>query len=159
MATSAGFKASPGYTYCFSVRAHDAAGKVSRWAHPACTAIPLDDRSLTRSAGWTALAGPGFYRSTALRSSSRGAKLTRTGPATTGIALLATTCPTCGTVKVYWNARLLRTVSLSSATRIDRKLIPVVSWWVMHTGTLTIKVVSSGKKVIIDGLAIRHLYY
>ncbi len=154
--TSATFAGSPGSTYCFGVRARDADGGVSPWtAAGKCTAVPLDDRSLTRSSGWTAGTGDPYYRSTYLRSSTNGAKLTRTGVVARRIALLATTCPTCGTVKVYWGSTLLKAISLHSDTTVNRKLIAVKTFSFARTGTLTIKVVSSGRKVIIDGVAIR----
>ncbi len=154
-ATSATFWASPGFTYCFSVRARDTLGALSGWTAETCTAIPLDERALVRSRGWTAGSGAAYYRSTILRSSTSGAKLTRTGVVARRVALLATTCRTCGTVKVYWGATLLRMVSLYSATTVDRALIPVRTFAAPRSGTLSIKVVSSGKKVIIDGVAIR----
>ncbi len=87
-----------------------------------------------------------------------GAKLTRTGIVASRIALLATTCATCGSVKVYLGSTLLKTVSLYSATTVYRKLISVKSWRSAHKGTLTIKVASSGKKVIIDGVVIRRVW-
>ena len=108
-ATSATFTAWSGYTYCFAVHARDTAGVRSYSTAETCTAIPLDDRSLTRSSGWTAGTGDAYYRSTYLRSSTYGAKLTRTGVVARRIALLATTCPTCGSVKVYWGSTLLKT--------------------------------------------------
>ena len=70
------------------------------------------------------------------------------------IALVATTCSTCGKVRVYWGSTLLRTISLYSATTVNRKLITVTTFASTRTGTLSIKVYSSGKKVIIDGVAI-----
>jgi hypothetical protein len=154
-ATRATFSASSGYTYCFSVRARDANGSVSAWTAETCTAIPLDDRSLARTASWVAGTGSAYYRSTYLRSYTYSAKLTRTGVVAKRIALLATTCSTCGTVKVYWGSTLLKTVSLYSKTTVTKKLIPVASFGSGRRGTLTIKVSSSGKKVIIDGVAIR----
>jgi hypothetical protein len=57
-------------------------------------------------------------------------------------------------VNVYWNGRLRRTVDLYSATRVDRRRIQVAFWWNVHAGTLTIEVASSGRKVILDGVAI-----
>jgi len=154
-ATSATFPGSPGSTYCFSVRARDALGLVSAWTAATCTAIPLDDRSLTRSGRWTAGSGTAYYRSTYLRSSSSGAKLTRTGVVAKRIAIVATTCPTCGSVRVYWGSTLLRTISLRSATTVNKKLITVTTFTSARKGTLMIKVYSSGKKVLIDGVAIR----
>ena len=123
--TSATFRAAPGYTYCFEVRARDAEGHVGHWeprydVSSSCPAIPLDDRALARSAGWVARTGTPFYRDTYLRSSSRGATLRVAGVVGRRIALLATTCPACGTVKVFWNSTLIATINLASAVRTDR---------------------------------------
>jgi Regulator of chromosome condensation (RCC1) repeat len=157
--TSGTFSASPGYTYCFAAQAHDADGGVSGWAanqysFETCSAVPLDDRSLTRVGSWTALTDASLYRSTGLRSYTPGARLTRTGVSADAIRLVATTCPLCGKVSLYWNSRLIRTISLYSARRVDRVAFRVKDFDSLQRGTLTIKVVSSGKKVIIDGVAI-----
>ena len=161
-ATSATFTASTGATYCFSVRARDFSvrardtlGTVSAWTAQTCTAIPLDDRSLGRVGSWTAGTGSAYYRSTYLRSSSSTAKLVRTGVVARRIAIVATTCPTCGTVKVYWGSTLLRTIKLTSATTVHKKVIAVTTFTSARTGTLTIRISSSGRRVVIDGVAIR----
>jgi hypothetical protein len=156
-APGATFPALAGSTYCYAARAHDADGMVSAWSGETCTAVPLDDRSLTRAGRWTAGTGAAYYNSTYLRSSTAGATLTRTKVVAARLALVATTCPTCGSVKVYWNGTLLKTVSLASATTVNQKLIVIKTWSTAHTGTLKIKVSSSGKRVIIDGVAIRRI--
>ena len=154
-ATSASFPASAGYTYCFSILARDTLGLVSAPSAETCTAVPLDDRSLSRSSGWSTGTGSAYYRSTYLRSSTHGAKLTRTGTVAKQIAILATTCSRCGTIRVYWGSKLLKTISLRSTTTVNRKLITVTTFTSARSGTLSIRVYSSGKKVIIDGVAIR----
>ena len=155
------FTAWSGSTYCFSARARDSDGITSSWTGDTCTAVPLDDRSLSRSSGWTAGTGSAFYRSTYLRSTTYGAKLTRTGVYAARIALVATTCPTCGTVRVYWGSTLLKTVNLYSKTTINGKVLAVKTFledfWDIpeaRRGTLTIKVISSGKKVVVDGIVL-----
>jgi hypothetical protein len=161
-ATSGTFPAATGSSYCFSVRARDADGGVSQWSGEACTAIPVDDRALTRSGTWAAGTGTAFYRGTWLRSYARGAKLTLSGAKGRRVALVASTCPTCGSVRVYWRDEratdsrtlLLGTVSLYSATRKNRVLIPVKTFVVAKKMTLTVKVASSGSKVVVDGLAV-----
>jgi len=155
LATSATFSASSGYTYCFAARARDVDGSLSAWTADTCTAVPLDDRSLARYGRWTARTGTAYFRSTSLRSSTYGAEVTRTRVVARRMAILATTCPTCGSVRVYWGSKLLRTISLKSTTRVDKKLIPVATFASRRTGTLKIKVYSSGKKVLVDGVAIR----
>ena len=49
---------------------------------------------------------------------------------------------------------LLKTISLYSATTINRRLVPVATFPLTRSGTLTIQVASSSRKVIIDGVAI-----
>ena len=147
--------AAKGYTYCVSSRARDTVGALSAWTAETCVAVPLDDRSLSRSAGWTKKTGAAYYAGTYVSATAAGAKLTRTHVVARRIALLATTCSTCGTVRVYWNGTLLRTISLHSATTVNHKLLTVTTFSAGRSGTLTIKVSSSGKRVIIDGVAIR----
>jgi hypothetical protein len=154
-ATSGTYPALKGSTYCYSVKARDTAGLASAWTAETCTAVPLDDRSLTRSPGWTAGSGAAYYAGTFLRTSTFGAKLTRTGVRAKSIAIVATTCSTCGSAKVYWGSTLLRTISLYSATTMSRRVLPVAAWGSPRSGTLSIKVSTRGKKVIIDGVAIR----
>jgi len=149
------FAASTGATYCFGVRANDTNGGHSAWTADACTAVPLDDRSLARAGSWAAGTGASYYRSTYLRSSTAGARLTRTGVVAKRIALVATTCSTCGTVKVYWGSTLLKTISLYSRTTVNQKVITVATFSSARTGTLKIAVSSRGKRVIVDGVAIR----
>ena len=90
-----------------------------------------------------------------MRSYTRGAKLVRTGVVARGIAIVATTCRGCGSVRVYWGSTLLRSISLNSTTTLNRKLIYVTAFSTARTGTLSIRVTSTSRRVIIDGLAIK----
>lgn len=156
----------PGYHYFFEVRARDAGGALSDPSE-AFTTTSVDDRSLAKSAGWTELSGSSYYWSTALRSSTKGATLTLPLEGI-GVWLVATKCPTCGTVRVSLERPVTGsgeyavgppdpvTVSLRSSRRIDRKIIPLFydDTDPAVSGTLTIKVVPTGKPVIIDGVVI-----
>jgi hypothetical protein len=153
-ATTATFGGAAGNTYCFAVRARDIRGNESGWTADTCTVVPLDDRSLTRSASWTAGTHSAFYKSTYLRSSTSGAKVTRTGVVARRISIVATTCSTCGKVSVYWGSTLLKTVSLYSSTTINKRVIGVATFTSARSGTLTIRVYGGGKKVVIDGVAL-----
>ena len=121
-----------------------------------CSASPFDDRRLTRSTGWRAIEHEKFYRSTALRTDTRGARLTVSGIAAQWVALLVTTCPTCGTLRVHWASSWedeRRTISLYSPVRRDRQLIPVAGFFgSVGRGTLSLSVASTGKAVTIDGV-------
>ena len=118
----------PGYTYCFSARARDKAGNLSAWSAPRCSAVAMDDRSLAVSAGWSRVTSSVFYRSTATVTSRSAVTLTRTGVQAKRIYLVATRCPTCGTVGVYWNGTLIKKVSLYSSTLARRSVIGITTF-------------------------------
>ena len=80
--------------------------------------------------------------------------LTRTGLATRRLALVATTCPKCGTVGVYWNGVLLRKVSLVSPTYQNKKLLYVQLFSAVVTGNVTVKTLTN-QVVYVDGCALR----
>ena len=146
-----------GATYCISARAHDLGSNASAWSAETCTAVPLDDRSLSRSPAWSLLANASDYRGTILRTTTLGTKLTRTGVVARTLTLVATTCPKCGTVKVFWGTTLLKTVSLVSSTTVHRKVITIAQFSAAKTGTIVIKVSTSGKAVLIDGLGVKRV--
>lgn len=146
----------PGWTYCVSVRGWDLARNYSAWAPYRCAATPVDDRSLAHSTGWTRYTSRAFSGGSALRSTRRGATLTRRGVQTRRIYLVASRCISCGSVGVYWNGALVRTVSLQSkasgSTR--RAVIGVTTFAGVRSGTLTLRVLSSGRPVQIDGVVL-----
>jgi hypothetical protein len=143
----------PAVGYCFQVRAVDKVGNTGAWSAQKCSAVALDDRSLGASAGWSRVSWSLFYRGTATQTSKTGAYLTRPGAALTRVAVVATRCPTCGTVGVYVNGSSVGTVNLYSATTVRQAVIalPPFSY---RTGAVTLKVLSSGKSVQLDGLGI-----
>ena len=153
-ATRATLAVSRGYTYCVSGRARDKAGNVSAWSAPRCTAVALDDRSLSASAGWSRTTSSAFYAGTATITSRSSVSLTRTAVQARRIALVATRCATCGTVGVYWNGVLVKKVSLYASSTQRRALIGVTSFTGVRSGTLTIRSLTSGKGIQIDGLAL-----
>lgn len=142
----------PGSTYCVSARARDKVDNLGAWSGERCWALPLDDRSLARSAGWSIGTGAGFYRGTHTTTTRQGATLTRTGVQARRYALVATRCRTCGTVAIYSGNTLLKTVSLYRATTQRGYVVTWASYY--RTGTIRVKVVSSGKVVQIDGLGV-----
>jgi hypothetical protein len=151
---NASFAAAPGNTYCFYVTATDNASNTSGASPSKCTATPIDDAALTGS-GWTRFAGQtGYYRRTFSSTSTKGRTLTKTGVMARRIALVATKCPGCGTVAVLQGGKLLKQVSLSASTRKNQQIIPIAAFTSVHTGTVTIRVVSSRQTVVIDGLGV-----
>lgn len=145
-----------GHTYCMSVRSMDRAGNVSGWSAERCTATPLDDRSLVASAGWIRSSGSGYYAGTVSSARTSGAGLTRGSVQARRITLVATTCATCGSLRVYWNGVLIRTVSLVSATTRSRAMVSVVDFGAVRSGTVVLRT-ASAKPVYLDGLALSRL--
>jgi hypothetical protein len=144
----------PGHTYCFQAEAFDSVPQ--SWGRTAarCTVVPLDDRRLGASAGWVRRTGTGFYLGTFTRTKQFGKSLTRTGIHARSAQLMVEKCPTCGSIKIYWNGALKHTYSLHSAAVHKMVYLSAVSFSSVHTGTLKIVVSSSGKPVIIDALGI-----
>lgn len=136
-------------TYCFFVRVGDVAGNTSGPSAQKWTALPVYDHALA-GGGWTRRSGKlGYYRGTYSSASKRGATLTLTGVKAKHLALLAVTCPGCGKVRVLQGKKVLE-VSLDKA--VEHRIISIGSFASVHSGTVKVKVVSSRKAVIIDGL-------
>jgi hypothetical protein len=151
-ATGASFRGASGSTYCFSTRARDRAGNVSPWSPTGCTALPLDDRALTARGAWRRASVSGSYLHTVSTSRSNRAALVRFGVRARRLALLVTRCPGCGSVNVYWNGSLLRTVRLGANLRRNRQIVNLAAFDHLTRGSISIRVTSVAKSVAIDGL-------
>ncbi|MGZ4240043.1 MAG: fibronectin type III domain-containing protein, partial [Actinomycetota bacterium] len=151
--TSATFVGRPGYGYCLEVRARDNANNVSLWSPERCTSIPVNDRSLTASSGWSRRTDSHYYLGTFTYTRTQGATLTLSGVDLKRLSLVATMCSTCGVVDVIAGSTLQRRVYLYSSTPRYRVVIPV-RFYSEPRGAfkITIRVVSSGKDIRIEGL-------
>ena len=150
--TSGSFTGAPGTTYCFSARAYDAVGNVTPWTSDQCTALPLNNTSLAHRGTWAKKRSTGSYLGTYSATSTKGARLVRSGVGAKQIALVATKCRGCGTVGVYWNGVLLKKVSLARSSTARKQVIRVATFTSLRRGTVKIVVLSSGKPVFIEGL-------
>lgn len=145
----------PGSTYCYTADARDHAGNTSAWAAARCTAVPLDDRALTRRGTWTASTPSGWFRTTAVSTKAQGATLSRTGAVLKRVALTALACSTCGVVDLYVGSVRVGRINLAaSTTRRKTFTLPAFS---LRSGTVTVKVVSSGRLVRVDALGISRM--
>jgi len=156
-AAGATFTGSPGSTYCFSARATDASFNTGPWGGEVCTAIPMNETALVTSGRWAEKKASGTYLGDYLLSSKKSAALTKTNVQAKSIALIATTCPTCGTVKILWKGRVIAKIALTSAVAIKDVLISVAGFNTAETGDLKIAVASAGKPVKIEGVALSHV--
>lgn len=152
--TSATFVGKPGFSYCFSARATDGAGNSSDYTEERCTAVPLDDVQLRKSADWTRSTGSGYYLKTFTAGKERGAALSLASVTSDRLALVATRCPGCGTVKVFLGQTQLKKVSLNATRVMKKQLIPIKTFGSTATGKVKIVISSDGKPVKIEGLGI-----
>lgn len=142
-----------GNTYCFGVRAFDKAGHASGWTAGRCTAIPLDDRDLADSSGWRPVSPAGWFAGTGLVATAQGASLSVTGAMVKRVAVVAKKCPTCGVVGVYVAGSLVARVDLRASTT-SRATITLPAFSTVRTGTVKLRVLSSGKPVQVDALGL-----
>jgi uncharacterized delta-60 repeat protein len=143
-----------GSTLCMSVRARDVWGLTSAWVAERCTSVPLAPSQLQAGKGVKSKPSTGTYAGKVLVATKKGATIKRSGVTAKRLALVATTCARCGKVKVYLGSDLLRTVSLKSPGTRKRAVISIATFSRVRSGTVKIKVVSSGKKVRVEGLGV-----
>ncbi|MCW2961744.1 MAG: hypothetical protein JWM90_2131 [Thermoleophilia bacterium] len=142
-----------GSTYCFRIIPTNAAGLVGASSAERCTATPVDDRIWQRTRGWTRAARAGTYRSTVTRSTTRGAFLDL-GITGTRAAILATRCPTCGTLRVRFKGRVVATFNLRSRTVQPSQQLRIKSFGAVAKGTLRLEVVGARRLVELDGVLV-----
>jgi hypothetical protein len=99
-------------TYCWHVRARDAAGNVGPWSAERCARTPYDDRALSVSSGWVRKAGSGYLFGTLTSTTVSGARATSAASLSGArVDLVVTRCPTCGSVDVYIGSRKIGRIS------------------------------------------------
>jgi hypothetical protein len=151
---SAVIGSAPGSTYCFSARAETASGQVSPWSGDRCTAVPIDDRSLTARRGhWRRAVERHTYMHTVSVASKRGAELARGGLLAKSLSLVATKCAVCGSIEVYWNGKPIRRIDLTAKRVQHRAVIALTTFSAPQPGRIVIRVESDARPVRIDGLA------
>jgi hypothetical protein len=143
-----------GRTFCFHARARDRAGNVSPWVQR-CTSVPLRSTSLAYTARWTRSNNPVYFGGTGFVTSIKGQFASLAGVQATRMWLVATKCPTCGTVQARWNNVPIANVSLASPVTVRHALIPIAVFPGLRSGSLRLYVTSpNGRGVAIEGLAV-----
>jgi hypothetical protein len=158
-ATSGTFAGSPGHTYCFRALARDRAGNGGLFSPGRCGVVPVDDPKLAIAAGaWTrSTSATGFYRNTSTSTTAHNAALRSSPVVAKQLALVARTCPTCGSVRVLWNGAVVKTISLQASPGTTKRVFKIPAFATQQSGTARIEVTSTGKPVNIDGLEISAL--
>lgn len=143
----------PGHQYCFSSRARNEAGAVSAWSEEKCTTVPFDDRQLAARGDWVRVSREGFLRGTASRTTDQWAALSTAPGYVREVGVIASTGPNGGRVAVLVGSHRIGTISLVSATAMDRTVIMLPRLAKGRYGSVRLVVLTSGKTVRIDGLA------
>ncbi len=150
--TTLSIKAVPGTTQCIRIRARDAAGNLSGFSAPRCAATALGERALMSTGTWTKLAGPSYYLGLAMSSSVAGSALLTTTHFRR-LAVIATTCPGCGSLRIFLGSKLLDTVSLAAPMVHHRQVIQIYASSSTLSGIVKLVQNSSKKAVTIEGVA------
>lgn len=151
--TSMTMNVAAGYEYCVQVRAHDTAGNVSAWTTK-CFVIPLDDRALSLATKhWTRTSSSRSYYDTLTTTNTQGAELRLVNADVDDVALVVTTCPTCGKVGIYLGGTLWKVVDTHAATT-HNQVILVTGQFARRTTTIVLRAMDANQRVLIDGLGI-----
>ncbi|QWC86477.1 hypothetical protein KLP28_07310 [Nocardioidaceae bacterium] len=141
-----------GASTCVQFRAVDGQGNVGPWTRAGCTVRPLRETALQRSAGWRTVRGRELLDRAAMSTVQRGRTLSLPIRWSTGVWLIADTCPTCGSIRLRSEGRWLGgAVSLRSPSVRHRRLVEL-PW--SGSGTDVTVVTTSRKRVVVDGLAV-----
>ena len=149
---TASFRGKPGSTYCFSVRAKDAAGNNSKFSRERCTAVPLDDRQIDEKEGWKLAKQPDAYKRTVVRSSKKGASLVEHDVHARGLALIATRCARCGKVVVRHGGARIGVINLSRKPFGTKMVNALPSSKRLRKGDVTVTIISRARRIVVDGL-------
>jgi len=144
-----------GQRYCAQAQETDYAGNAGAMSAAVCVEVVGDDRQLTAGAGWRSTTTTGYYGKTIRTTTTKGAALSAGSRSVRQAGILATTCPTCGSVAVYVGATKIGSISLVSRTNVRSalKLLPRRSSTLR--GALRYVVTSpTGRLVRVDGFAV-----
>ena len=101
---------------------------------------------------WTKLAGPSYYLGLAMTSSVAGSSLATTAHFRQ-LAVVATTCPSCGSLRIFLGSKLLGTVSFATSKVHHGQIIPIYASSSTLSGVVRLVQSSPKKAVTIEGMA------
>lgn len=118
--------------------------------------VPFDDRQLVQVKKWAQKAQKGHFRNTFSLTRAKGAALVTQAPQRfRRIVLVADRGRGHGTVKVFWNKKLLKVVDLSAERLQKRRVIAIKKFdGPMRRGKIRVVVATQGKPVRIDGIGL-----
>lgn len=148
----------PGRLICTSFRARDLVGNTTDWVPGGCTSLVWDDSQLLQGAGRWSSNGASlrdYHAATWSLSTVRGSSLLGPSVRAKRVAVLVTTCATCGSLDVYVGSTLMGTVSTRTNRIHHRVMVQLPIRATAAVGRLRLVVRSSGLPVIVDGVGTR----
>jgi predicted GH43/DUF377 family glycosyl hydrolase len=152
-ATSLTYTLKQGATYCFTALAINGAGLTTA-SSERCTSLPLHSVGLVAKGTWAKKTKAGHFLSRYRVATVKGATLSKTGVTVKRLSIVATKGVGMGSVTVYIGTTKLKTINLAATTTLRRQVISVANFAKVRKGTIRIVVATSGKPVIIEGLAV-----
>lgn len=141
----------PGSVLCASVTA--AVGSHYSAATNRCTLIPLDERRMAASAGWSRVSSSAAYLRTQLRTTRIGARLTLRSVRAHQIGLVVPRCSRCGTVEVLLGGVRVGRVS-EAGSSVARRVVWLPRSSRLLGGNLVIRS-TSRRPVLVDAVLVR----
>jgi len=141
-------------THTFGASAEDRAGNADETPVTHTFTMPVNNKALNHSRGWTKAKVRGTFLKTASITRKKGAKLATRATGITRIALVASKGKGHGVVKVMLGKKTLKKVSLAQKRNVKKKVVPIARFSTPASGKVTIHVISKGKKVVVEGLGI-----
>lgn len=141
-------------THTFGAAAEDKAGNADPTPATHSFTMPLNNKDLNHSAGWSKTRLKGAFLNSASVTKKKDARLATRATGITRIALVASKGRGFGTVKVMLGKKTLKKVSLAQQRSTKKKVLPVASFSTPVSGKVTVQVVSQGKKIVVEGLGI-----
>ncbi|GAA5143756.1 hypothetical protein GCM10023340_09940 [Nocardioides marinquilinus] len=144
-------------THVLEVGAVDAAGNADPTPAVRSWTVAETARAFARKGAWKAVRTGSAYGGTALTTTQKGATLTRSVRGARQVALVVggtRAGSKAGTVAVYAGRTLLGTVRLTG-TPTGKRLVTLKALGRPFTGTLSVRVTSTGRPVRVEGVAVR----
>jgi hypothetical protein len=106
--------------------------------------VPVDDPELAIASGaWKrSTSANGFYRKTSTSTTAQNAALRSSPVVAKQLALVARTCPTCGSVRVLWNGIVVKKISLQASPGASKRVFKIPAFATQQSGTARIEVAS-----------------
>jgi hypothetical protein len=140
-------------THTFSAKGRDSLGNEDSTPATRTFTMPVNNTDL-KGRGWTKAKKKGHFLDSFSQTKKKGAVLKYRSSSIKRVALVVTKAKGYGTVKVYLGKHLLKKVSLAAKRTKKKQLVNVAGFSTARAGTISIKVVTAGKPVVIEGLGL-----